>query len=65
MGKKRSLLIQYAAESQKKNKTLADAIQEQIADIEAKMKDNSVMLASVESTPKKNNKTPESAIEGE
>ena len=62
-GEKRSLSIQYASESQKKNKVMADVIQDQIAEIEADMKRTSESLLALESTPKKHNRTPESAIE--
>ena len=62
-GEKRSLSIQYASESQKKNKVMADVIQKQIAEIEADMKRTSKSLLALESTPKKKNRTPESAID--
>jgi len=62
-GEKRSLSIQYASESQKKNKVMADVIQDQIAEIEADMKRTSESLLALESTPKKHNRTPESAID--
>ena len=62
-GEKRSLLIQYAAESQKKNKAMADAIMEQINHIQMEIDENNNKILLLESTPKKNNKTPESAID--
>ena len=62
-GEKRSLSIQYASESQKKNKVMADVIQDQIAEIEADMKRTSESLLALETTPRKQNRTPESAID--
>ena len=64
-GEKRTLVIQYAAENQKKNKLVANAIMDQIEDIDAEMKKNSDELAALEATPKKSNRTPDSAIDGE
>ena len=62
-GEKRSLLIQYAAETQKKNKVMADAIMEQIVSIEKEIDESKNKILLLESTPKKNNKTPESYID--
>ena len=64
-GEKRSLTIQYAAESQKKNKVVADVIKQQILEIEEDIKQNSEALEALESTPKKHNWMLESAIDGE
>ena len=60
-GEKRSLSIQYATESQKKNKVVADVIKEQIDEIEKDIKCNLEALEALEQTPKKTNRTPESA----
>ena len=60
-GKKRLLMIQYAAEMQKKNKVMADAIMEQIEEIKNDIERNNCNLSSMENTPKKKNRTPESA----
>jgi hypothetical protein len=60
-GEKCLLLLQHAAETQKKNKFMADAITEQIEDIDKQLEKHSSELESMESTPKKNNRTPESA----
>jgi hypothetical protein len=59
-GEKRSLLLQFAAETQKKNKFMADAIMEQIADVGKQIEKHSLELESMKSTPKKSNRTPES-----
>jgi hypothetical protein len=58
-GEKRSLLIQHATESQKKNRVLADAIMEQVSDIQMDIEKNSNKLASLADTPKKSNSTPD------
>ncbi len=60
-GEKRLLLLQLAAEPQKKNKIMADAIMEQIEDVGKQIAKHSLELESMESTPKKSNRTPESA----
>ena len=57
-GEKRTLLLQYAAETQKKNKFMVDAIMEQIHDLEKVIKNKTKELSSSENTPKKNNQTP-------
>ncbi len=58
-GEKRSLIIQHAAESQKKNSVLADAIMEQVSDIQMDIEQNSNKLASLADTPRKRNSTPD------
>jgi hypothetical protein len=58
-GEKRSLTIQYAAESQKKIIVVADVIKQQILEIEEDIKQNSEAIEALESTPKKHNRTPE------
>ena len=50
-GEKRSLTIQYATESQKKNKVVADVIKQQILEIEEDIKQNSEAPEALESTP--------------
>ena len=60
-GEKRSLLIQHVAETQKKNKVMADAIMEQIEEIQMDIDRNNRELVSLDNTPKKRNRTPESA----
>jgi hypothetical protein len=60
-GEKCSLLLQHAAETQKQNKVMADAIMEQIEDIGKQIEKHSSKLESMESTPKKKNCTPKSA----
>ena len=62
-GEKRSLLIQHAAEAQKRNKVMANAIMEQINDIENEIDITNEKLLPLQNTPKKNNRTPESASE--
>ena len=63
LGEKRQLSIHYACEMQKKNKVMADAIMDQMKQIEMEVKENSDKLVSMEDTPKKNNKTPDSSME--
>jgi hypothetical protein len=62
-GEKCSLLLQHAAETQKQSKSIADVIMEQIEDIQMQMEKHSSQLLSLESTPKNNNHTPESATD--
>ena len=62
-GEKRSLLIQHAAETQKRNKVMADVIMEQVSDIQMDIEWNSNKLASLADTPKKSNSTPDSAYD--
>ena len=59
-GEKRSLMKQYAAETQKRNKVMVDAIMEQIKEIKNDIEMNNCELASLDTTPKKKNLTPES-----
>ena len=62
-GEKRSLLIQHAAETQNRNKVMADAIMEQVSDIQMDIEKNTNKLALLADTPKKSNSTPDSSFD--
>jgi hypothetical protein len=60
---KRSLSLQYHSEMQKRNKFMADSIMEQLNDIQMDIEKNEALLESMTATPKKANRTPESAVD--